>query len=157
MLGKLNPEEIEEVLQSQIIGRIGCHAGGVTYVVPISYAYNGIYIYAHTHEGKKIDMMRENPKICFEVDTMENMANWKSVIAWGEFEELTDEKEREAGLQILLNRILPIITSKTVQLSPHWPFPPEDVNNIKGIVYRFKLTEKTGRFETSNNAPFYAS
>ena len=39
MLGTLSSEQIEQVLRSEVIGRIGCHASGKTYVVPITYAY----------------------------------------------------------------------------------------------------------------------
>ncbi len=55
------------------------------------------YVYGHTMEGMKINMMRKNPRVCFEVDVMQNMANWKSVIAWGEFEELSSEPGRKTG------------------------------------------------------------
>jgi len=152
MIGKLENNEIEEVLHRQLIGRIGCHANDITYVVPISYAYDGTYIYGHTYEGMKIEMMRENPKVCFEVDNMENMANWKSVICWGEFEELTNSDERKTGIQKLLDRVLPLITSETVQITPHWPFPPTDFNRINGIIYRIRLHEKTGRFENNSES-----
>jgi len=60
------------VLTSQLIGRIGCHADNVTYVVPVSYVYDGDSIYSHTHEGMKINMMRENPDVCFEADKHED-------------------------------------------------------------------------------------
>ncbi len=39
MFGELNPEEIEQLLSAQLVGRIGCHADGTTYVVPVSYGY----------------------------------------------------------------------------------------------------------------------
>ena len=154
MFGKLNPEEIEKVLKHEVIGHLGCHANGITYVIPISYAYDGVYIYGRTFEGMKIDMMRQNPKVCFQVDNMRNMANWKSVIAWGEYEELTATEARNHALLQLNDRTLPVITSKTVQLTPQWPFPPTDLEGIKGIVYRIHLQEKTGRFET-NTDTFY--
>jgi nitroimidazol reductase NimA-like FMN-containing flavoprotein (pyridoxamine 5'-phosphate oxidase superfamily) len=143
MIGVLESDEIEDVLHHQSIGRIGCHANNITYVVPVSYAYDGAYIYGHTYEGMKIKMMRENPKVCFEVDTMGNMANWKSVICWGEFEELTNSDDRKIAIQKLLDRILPLITTHTVPL--HTPFPPTDFNRANGIVYRVRLNEKTGR------------
>lgn len=152
MFGKLNPEEIERVLKHEIIGRLGCHAGDITYIVPVSYAYDGVYIYGRTFEGMKIDMMRKNPKVCFQVDNMRNMANWKSVIAWGEYEELTETEERNHALRQLNDRTLPVITSKTVQLTPQWPFPSNDLENIKGIVYRIRLQEKTGRFESNTES-----
>ena len=154
MLGKLENNEIEKVLLHQLIGRIGCHTNDIIYVVPISYAYDGVYVYGHTYEGMKIKMMRENPKVCFEVEVMENMANWKSVICWGKFEELTDKNERNKGIQKLLDRVLPLLASKTVQISPHWPFPPQDLGEIKGIVFRIFLEEKTGRFEKNDSSIF---
>jgi len=152
MFGKLEAQEVDNVLLHQYMGRLGCSAGGRTYVVPISYAYDGTYIYAHTQEGKKIEMMRENPEVCFQTDLMENMACWKSVICWGTFEEVTDEEARTDALKKLLARELPIIASQTVKLTPSWPFQPHDFNTIKGIVFRILITEKTGRFETIQKA-----
>ena len=134
MFGNLGEDAIETILRHQIIGHVACHANDLTYVVPLSYAYEDGYVYAHTEEGMKISMMRQNPKVCFEVYRMENMGNWQCVIGWGSFEEIKDEKERAAALNILLKRDLPIITSKTVQLTTEWPFVPEDLNTIKGIV-----------------------
>lgn len=52
-------KQIEHVLHSLIIGRIGCHTDNRTYVVPVTYAYNGKYICGHTKEGLKINMMRK--------------------------------------------------------------------------------------------------
>jgi nitroimidazol reductase NimA-like FMN-containing flavoprotein (pyridoxamine 5'-phosphate oxidase superfamily) len=155
MFGNLGGDAIETVLRHQIIGHIACHANGITYVVPISYAYENGYVYAHTEEGMKINMMRQNPKVCFEVYRMENLGNWQCVVGWGNFEEVTNEKERTDALNILLKRELPVITSKTVQLTPDWPFVPEDLNTIKGIVFRIKLGIKTGRFERTDDANWW--
>jgi len=147
MFGHLGEDAIETILHRQIIGHIGCHANDTPYVVPISYAYENGYVYAHSEEGMKINMMRQNPKVCFETYRMENMGNWQCVIGWGKYEELTDPAEREAAIRILLNRELPIVTSKTVQLTVEWPFIPADLNSVTGIVFRIKLTMKTGRYE----------
>lgn len=94
--------------------------------------------------------MRKNPMVCFQVDEMINMANWNSVIAWGEYEELGPSKERNHALRQLLDRPLPVIASKTVQLGPQWPFPPNNVQDIEGIVFRIRLTKKTGRYERNS-------
>ena len=146
MIGILNLQQIEEVLKKQVVGRLGCNYGGTVYVVPISYAYDGEYIYVHTREGMKMDIMRKNPDVCFQTDVMQNMGNWQSVIAWGKFEELEDGIDRNHALQMLNDRILPLITSETVHLSPLWPFQP-DQSSIEGIVFRIHVSKKTGRFE----------
>src|SRR5579872_66459 len=157
MLGILNPPEIENLLKRQIIGRIGCANGDSTYVVPISYAYEGQFIYCHTHEGMKIDCMRKHPNVCFEVDDLHDMANWESVIAWGTYEELSDPELRKIALLRLHERIMPFIASETVHLSPDWPFPPRELEKLPGITFRIKLTSKTGRFEMTDKQAFYAS
>jgi len=147
MLGDLTNGQIESVLHNLIIGRIGCHTNDQTYVVPITYAYDGEYVYGHTKEGMKIDMMRKNPKVCFQVDAMENMSNWRSVIAWGKFEELKKPEEREMGMRILMDRTLPFVTGETTighaMMDAHGKY----IEAMQGIVYRIKLTKKTGRFE----------
>jgi nitroimidazol reductase NimA-like FMN-containing flavoprotein (pyridoxamine 5'-phosphate oxidase superfamily) len=153
MIGTLNSEEIEGLLQKKVIGRIGCHTRDTVYVVPVSYAYDGAYIYVRSFEGQKINMMRQNPTICFQVDNMVEMSNWQSVIAYGKFEELTDTDERKKALEVLVNRRLPPVSSETTRLGKIWPFQAEDLNTIEGIVFRVLLTEKTGRFEKSEAAP----
>jgi nitroimidazol reductase NimA-like FMN-containing flavoprotein (pyridoxamine 5'-phosphate oxidase superfamily) len=151
MLGVLDDSELEKVLSRTIIGRVGCHADDTTYVVPMSYAFDGTYIYGHANEGMKVRMMRKNPSVCFQVDDMQDMANWKSVIVWGEFEELIEKAERDKALQILIDRILPLNSSETTHLSPHWPFPVSDLSLVKGIVFRIRIRKKTGRFEKYSN------
>ena len=68
MLGELTSDQIEHLLHSEVVGRIGCHAAGRTYVVPVNYAYDGEFLYGHAADGMKLQMMRENPELCFEVD-----------------------------------------------------------------------------------------
>ena len=80
MIGKLTDEQIEEVLNENVLGRIGCSDGKKIYVVPVNYAYDGKSVIAHSSLGMKIEMMRKNPKVCFEVDAMKTFTNWKSVM-----------------------------------------------------------------------------
>ena len=87
MLGEMTEGQIDQVLASQVIGRIGCHADGKTYVVPVAFAFDGRHIYAHSRNGLKIAMMRKNPTVCFEVESIENMRNWRCVIVNGAFME----------------------------------------------------------------------
>jgi nitroimidazol reductase NimA-like FMN-containing flavoprotein (pyridoxamine 5'-phosphate oxidase superfamily) len=149
MMGQLNNNEIETLLKEAVLGRIGCYDGKFSYVVPISYVYDGKYVYCHTYEGKKIDILRKNPMACFEVEHIPNLANWQSVIAQGVFEELTDPTLRSDALRKLNNRKLPFITSRTTILSKEWPFSSETLSQIAGITFRILLTEKTGRFENT--------
>lgn len=156
MFGNLNTEEIDNILHSQIIGRIGCHSDNTTYVVPISYAYDGEFIYALTREGLKINIMRQNRCVCFEVEDIPDLGNWKSVICWGEYEELSNRTERHQALILLHDRQLPNVTSETTKLSPTWPFRPENIDIIKGVVFRIRLFKKTGKFEKQEETAIYS-
>ncbi len=156
MIDKLNQNQIEELLSKQLIGRIGCHAEGITYVVPISYAYHQDFIYAHTYEGMKMEVMRKNPEVCFEVDDTQDTSNWKSVIAWGTFEELHDPAERDEALQVLNNRILPLNSSVTTHLGSGWPFTYNEKGGVDGIFFRIRLQNKTGRFESNQVTPAFS-
>src|SRR5690554_3323686 len=143
MLGDLKNSQIDHLLYSQVIGRIGCHANDTTYIVPVTYAYDGIHVYGHTKEGMKINMMRKNPNVCFEVDVMENMSNWRSVIAWGKFEELKTPKERKMGMQKLMDRILPIITGETTVHHAMKDTNENYIEALQGVVYRIEIIKKT--------------
>jgi len=94
MIGTLTDEQIEEVLKQNLLGRIGCNDGKKNYVVPVNFGYDGQFIIAHSVDGIKIRMMRENPDICFQVDEIKNFSSWKSVIVRGQYQELTDERNR---------------------------------------------------------------
>jgi uncharacterized protein len=141
MLGELNREQTEQVLASEVIGRIGCQGDGKTYVVPITYAYFDGAIYGHSGPGKKLEMMRANPEVCFEVDDLENLSNWRSVIAWGRFEELHGEAASKA-MQKLAEHLRPLMTSETSQ-----PHGSGAAANPQAVVYRINLHSMTGRFE----------
>jgi len=156
MIGKLNSKEIENLLYGQCIGHLGCKDKHTIYVVPISYAYDGNNIYFHSFEGQKIVMMRNDPKVCFQVDEMKDMANWKSVIAWGNFEEINDETEKKKALHNLLERRLPISSSITTHLGQTWPFTGEGANVLKGIpglFFKISLKEKSGKYESNSLSP----
>ena len=63
MIGRLNEGQIKSILQSQIVGRIGCHSKDKVYIVPITYVYSDGYIYCHSKPGQKIEMMRNNKEV----------------------------------------------------------------------------------------------
>ncbi|HEY0272626.1 MAG TPA: pyridoxamine 5'-phosphate oxidase family protein [Chitinophaga sp.] len=147
MLGTLNEQEIEEVLLRNVTGRIGCYDGSKVYVVPVSYAYNDKYIITHSYEGMKINIMRKNPQVCFEVDEMQDQANWRSVIAWGTYEEVTNERERYYAMKFLVSRLMHLQISETARLPEEAQHAPARPGDPKPIVYRIRLGERTGRFE----------
>lgn len=143
MLGELNKREIIDFLNNQFIGRIGCELDGEMYIVPINYVYEDNAIYAHSGEGKKIDMLRGNPRVCFQVDKIESMFKWKSIILWGTYEELEGE-ERQQVMQRLIHRIMP--NTNDPGRDPSHAIDQKLRDSL--IVYRINIEEGTGRFES---------
>lgn len=152
MLGELNENWIEALLKSQMIGRIGCHAKGTTYIVPVNYVYDCTHILAHSTEGLKISMLRENPEICFEVDHIKDMVNWECVIVWGVFEEITDLNEKLQAMQKLIDKISPFLTGDNTHPSHGITARESDIgNDIELILYKIRISKKTGRFEQTTS------
>lgn len=104
-MDELDEREVDEFLRAQVVGRIGMHAEGETYVVPIIYAWDGECVYVQSIEGRKISMMRTNPEVCFEVDEYAQ-GSWRSVIVDGTYEELRGD-DAERALQVLVERFSP--------------------------------------------------
>jgi len=148
MLRELNYTQTEALLKDQVTGRIGCNSDGVTYIVPVNYLYDGTNIYCHSAKGMKIDMMRKNPAVCFEVDNIKDITNWESVIAWGKFEEITEIIEKQRTLQKLINRISPYIIDDSVTREHGFVDKESDIGTtINLIIYKIIVHKKTGRFE----------
>ncbi|MET6996752.1 pyridoxamine 5'-phosphate oxidase family protein [Chitinophaga defluvii] len=152
MLGQLTIEEIDLLLSRNLTGRIGCTDGSKVYIVPVSYAFNGTYIIAHSKEGMKISMMRQHPQICFQVDEIDNLTNWRSIILWGTYEEVIDQKEKYYAMKFLIGHLMKQKTkvSETAGLAEmhhEMEYAHTGENTIRPIVYRIRIKEKTGRFE----------
>lgn len=141
MLGTLTRAQIEEVLRAGTIGRLGVTADGRTYVVPITYVYDGTSIYGHTTVGEKVRMMRKTSNVCFEVEDIKDMANWRTVITWGRYEELTGDVATAAA-KLIAARLGPLTTSAT-----SGPAGPSARAAKTHVSYRIRLAERTGRFE----------
>jgi uncharacterized protein len=133
---ELSLGEVDEFLRGQRIARLGCHAGGVTYVVPLIYAYEDGAVVAVTTEGRKTAMLRENPRVCVEVDEydVDGKGNWRSVIAHGTCEELAGEAIGPA-LALMRERFART-AGRTAEPRPLGP----DV-----VVLRVRLDEVSGR------------
>jgi nitroimidazol reductase NimA-like FMN-containing flavoprotein (pyridoxamine 5'-phosphate oxidase superfamily) len=133
---ELSHDEIEAFLLGQRVARLGCHAAGVTYVVPLIYAYDDGAVVAVTTEGRKTAMLRENPQVCVEVDEYDadGKGSWRSVIAHGTCEELAGQAV-EPVLALLRERFART-SGRTAEPRPLGP----DV-----VVLRILLDEMSGR------------
>jgi nitroimidazol reductase NimA-like FMN-containing flavoprotein (pyridoxamine 5'-phosphate oxidase superfamily) len=104
---------IEEILSGAFICRIAMTDGAKPYLLPFNYGYKDRCIYIHSApEGKKIELLREFPEVCFEVeDTVRiipgsKACNWstlyRSAVGYGRVEIITDPAIKRHGLEIIM-------------------------------------------------------
>lgn len=147
MLGELNDLQIDHLLLSQFTGRIACSLNDIPYIVPVTYVFDGKNIIGQTRKGMKLDILRKNPNVCFEVDSMTNMSNWQSATVTGRFEELSG-KDAEEARDYMFEHLWPLSTSDTVHPHEHSvSVTPDDSNRVKPVMYRIVVKAKSGRFE----------
>jgi nitroimidazol reductase NimA-like FMN-containing flavoprotein (pyridoxamine 5'-phosphate oxidase superfamily) len=151
MIGKLTQEQIDDVLNHNQLGRIGCCYNNMPYIVPVNYVYDGKHIIGHSLAGMKIDMMRKNPFVCFEVDDVKSFTEWRSVILHCQYQEITDERGRYEAMKLFVDRMLKMKISETAippEISAE-RVHPRSPGNIRPVIYRLVVIESSGRYETS--------
>lgn len=129
-----------DLLREQRHGRLACVSDGQPYVVPVTYAADGDNLYGFSLEGRKIEWMRQNPKVCMQVDAFGEAREWRSVIAYGRYEELPDRvgwKMQRDRAWSLLSREVEWWAPGAYKPVPHPPTPH--------LFYRIVVEEVTGR------------
>jgi nitroimidazol reductase NimA-like FMN-containing flavoprotein (pyridoxamine 5'-phosphate oxidase superfamily) len=137
-IDKLTAEEAAEVLKQGALGRLGCIAEGEPYVVPVHYFYDGENIYIHSLPGKKITALRANGRACLQVDDIRDSYHWRSVIAYGNYEEIGDERLHELALAELFRHV-PHLTPVESKMTK---------GSVETIVFRLRVDQLTGVGET---------
>ena len=103
---EMTPAEIDQFLTCARVGRLGVSLKDGPYIVPVGYVYSNGKIFFHTcKEGLKMDTIKRNPNVCFEVDeALSDISMFKSVIAFGTAEIIDDEEEMIPCLQKLIDK-----------------------------------------------------
>ena len=105
--------QLEAILKSTNIVRIAMMDGDMPYIVPLNYGYNNNCLYIHcASEGKKLNLLRANNQVCFEVEDSVKIidgdkackwtASFKSIIGYGEVEIIEDNQQKIKALKILM-------------------------------------------------------
>lgn len=132
----LDETEAWNVLRRGKMGHLACLDEGEPYVVPINYLVHEGCVYSHSLPGRKISAMRAHPRACLQVNHIQDDFHWRSAIAFGSFEEITDEAERNAILRKLLEQF-PKLTPVESQLARDAEPPPV-------IAFRLRIDEING-------------
>jgi len=136
MLVTLNEHQARQILAENCMGRLGCIVDRGPYIVPINYYYEDENIYSHSLPGTKISALRQNPRSCLQVDEIITNLKWRSVLAYGTFEEIVGTSQKAEVLNKLLTRG-PMLTPVESQLVV-------DASAQQVITYRIRIDRVTG-------------
>jgi len=79
-----DPAEIDEILDKTLFGHLGVCDGDEPYVLPLNFGVSEGAIYFHcAPEGRKLDVLRHNPKACFQVETDTELVVSTRACGWG--------------------------------------------------------------------------
>jgi len=110
-----NPAAVRAILERAMVCRLAMCDGEWPYLVPLNYGLHKDRLYFHcASEGKKLDLLRANPRVCFEVEgrialvTGERACDWttqyESVIGYGMAAVVVDETERRLAMEALMRQ-----------------------------------------------------
>ena len=104
---------IEEILSKSEICRLAMIDKARPYVVPLNYGYKNKILYFHSSPlGKKIEILKTNNKVCFEIEMFTKVVKndipcdwstkYRSVIGYGTIEFIKDAGLKKEGLDIIM-------------------------------------------------------
>ena len=117
-----NVNDVRSIIEASDVCRLGLYANGEVYIVPMNFGYEisdegTLTLYFHcANKGRKLDMIAENPEVCFEMDIAKGYIpseteeacyssfNFASLIGNGSIEILKEDDDRVNGLTILMKK-----------------------------------------------------
>lgn len=143
----LTTSESTNVLRDNYNGHLAYISKGKPYVLPITFYFDATdhSIISYTTEGHKIDAMRENPLVSMISEQVQSLANWKSVLIQGSFEELEGSLAKQKLQQFSegVKNIIQRKEHKNVEFINE--FSSKSYTRGAPIVYRIKIKEITGK------------
>ena len=110
----MTTDEIEELLSRELVGRLGTCKDNQPYVIPMCFIYYEGKIYFHcAPQGRKIENMKANPKVCFQMDEhrlvpssvpCDFTMHYRSALVFGKVRLLVDPKEKLKVLKVMMDK-----------------------------------------------------
>ncbi len=137
-------DAVASVIRKSTMCRLAMSDDGQPYVIPMSFGFQDGAVYFHcAPEGRKIDILRKNPRVCIEFDvdcrlkTGDAACKWgfqfQSAIAFGVAAFIEDAAGKRAALDIIMRQY----SGET------FTYPDSAIDKI--VVIRVAVTELTGK------------
>ena len=104
---------IESIIRRSSVCRLALSEDNRPYIVPLCFGYEDNTLYFHSaREGRKLDILRKNNNVCFELDIdheivrSENACEWgmkyRSVIGFGKASFIEDPESKRRAFDIIM-------------------------------------------------------
>ena len=134
----LSDAEKEALLKRNQVGRIAFSFHDQVDVRPIHYVFDNGWLFGRTSAGNKLETLRHNQWVAFEVDEVDGPFDWRSVIVRGAFYRFDpDGNEFEARLYQRGLELIRKIVPETLTDRDPVPFRTE--------LFGMKVDSATGR------------
>ena len=109
-----NTSEINKIFSEAKVCRLGLFDGVKPYIVPMNYGYKAGILYFHSaRDGRKVEILKKNPVVCFEIDipgsvvSSEEACSWsinyRSVMGEGTAAFISDENKKKEALRCIMD------------------------------------------------------
>jgi nitroimidazol reductase NimA-like FMN-containing flavoprotein (pyridoxamine 5'-phosphate oxidase superfamily) len=138
--------ELRGILERAVSCRVALADGDQPYLVPLSFALDGADVVLHSaRAGRKLDILRRNPKVCFEVEEGVSVRlapepcdvgmAYRTVVGFGVAEEVEDAVEKA--------RLLAVLSAKYMGGAVPAGFPEREL--ARTVVLRVRVRELYGK------------
>jgi uncharacterized protein len=110
--------ELESIIRSCDVCRLAMANDNIPYIVTMNFGYAGgdnpCFYFHCAPEGRKLEMMKLNDHVCFEMDTGHILykgirgcdwgMNFSSIVGYGRISIIKDREERMTGLRLIMDQ-----------------------------------------------------
>ena len=139
---ELTRDECDALLARNHIGRIAFTFHDRVDLEPVHYVYSGGWLHGRTSPGTKLSTLRHHPWIAFEVDEVEGLYDWESVIVHGVVH-IPDSDGSPADIAAYESTL-----GLVRELVPH-ALDAGDPTPERQVLFRIYVEEVTGRASTT--------
>ena len=137
--------DLESIIMRSQVCRLALSEGDQPYLVPLCFGYKDNALYFHSaREGRKVDILRRNNKVCFELDIdhelvkAEKACEWgmkyRSVIGFGKAFFLDEPQSKRTALDIIMEHY-----------SGKGPFSYAEKGFEKSLIIKIEIEFMTGK------------
>ncbi|MCP4216047.1 MAG: pyridoxamine 5'-phosphate oxidase family protein [bacterium] len=107
-------KEMEDIIGNAQVLHLGLAVENTPYVIPVNFGYREKIFYVHcAHEGRKMDMIKQNNRVCFQLDVDMEITNksdtactwstaYRSIIGYGNATILDNPEEKKDAMNIIM-------------------------------------------------------